>query len=487
MPAVDPGQISWGSLRHGRVQWPAAAAAPAGLPTTAGETAPRRQAPTAPPKRVVWATSATPHPYRSSGQTRVSPRNRAAAAMRRLLRRCSIANVDLNQGSSDDTDEEEERLLGIADQQLTQAFADGSWGPIATALDQFESFARTVNRILFLGLNGTHEQSHRALRHNETTLRMFLAFLSELTSRKPRPGLLEGPALQGPTMEQYVTHVRTAFSIHTGGRVDGSGLLIAKQVKGLKRSHTHRVKKVRLPFLSTHFRATSHAAPSPDGAGAYSVAEVNKWALLCVMHATLARSGEMGGPEKFSADGGLSRAHIIYFPEGSGDDKTPFAVVMLRPLKSGAGCFDRVPVVVAKGDGSWADAYTVLCLLEKVDPVSGGARATTPAFRTGHRRQFLTREITTAVRTLCVAAGLDPDMYSSHSLRIGGATDLAQSGGTEVECRLAGRWHSDVWQIYARPCLAMQVASSVRLCLAESVDIESMLRSAGVTNFNAIR
>ena len=170
--------------------------------------------------------------------------------------------------------------MGIADQQLTRAFSDGSWGPIATALDQFETFAKTVNRVLFLGLNGTHEQSHRALRHNETTLRMFLAFLSERTSRKPRPELPEGSALQGPTMEQYVTHVRTAFSIHAGGRVDGSGLLIAKQVKGLKRSHTHRLKKVRLPFLSTHFRAVSHATPSPDRAGAYSVADVNKWALL---------------------------------------------------------------------------------------------------------------------------------------------------------------------------------------------------------------
>ena len=87
-------------------------------------------------------------------------------------------------------------------------------------------------------------------------------------------------------------------------------------------------------------------------------------------------------------------------------------------------------------------------------------------------RQFSTSDITSAVRSLCVAAGLDPLLYSSHSLRIGGATDLAMPGGTEVECRMAGRWHSDVWAIYARPCLAMQLASSIRLCLAESVDVE---------------
>ena len=81
-------------------------------------------------------------------------------------------------------------------------------------------------------------------------------------------------------------------------------------------------------------------------------------------------------------------------------------------------------MVIAKGDGSWADAYTVLCLLEWVDPVSGDARASAPAFRSASRRQFLTREITAALRLLCISAGLDPAMYSSHSLRIGGATDL---------------------------------------------------------------
>ena len=110
--------------------------------------------------------------------------------------------------------------MGIADQQLTRAFADGSWGAIASALDQFEAFARTLNRVLFLELSGSHAQSQRALRHHEATLRMFLAFLSERVSRKVRPDLPEGAALAGTTMEQYVTHVRTAFSIHTGGCVD---------------------------------------------------------------------------------------------------------------------------------------------------------------------------------------------------------------------------------------------------------------------------
>ena len=296
-------------------------------------------------------------------------------------------------------------------------------------------------------------------------------------------------SLTGGTTEGYLSHVRTAFSVHAAGRVDGIGLVIGRQIKGLKRGDGHRSKKVRLPFRSTHFRqaAANGAAPPRRLGRGYSVLEVNRWALLCVMHAVLARAGEVGSSEKFDPDMGLSRAHIIHFPNGAGSDVTPFYIVMLRPLKSGAGARDRVPVVVAQGDGSWADAYAALRLLELVDPVPQAGRHRVPAFRGATGKQFSTGDITSAVRSLCAAAGLDPLLYSSHSLRIGGATDLAMSGGTEVECRMAGRWHSDVWAIYARPCLAMQLASSIRLCLAESVDVESLLRTAGVAGFNSHR
>ena len=172
--------------------------------------------------------------------------------MRRLLRRCSFADLDdEGDSSSDDPDLEEERLLGIADQQLSKAFVDGSWGPIASALDHFEEFAHSIRRILFLGLTGSHGAVARAVRHNEQTLRLFVAFLSEKQSKRPRGG---DSSLTGGTIEGYLSHVRTTFSVHAAGRVDGIGLVIGRQIKGLKRGDGHRSKKVRLPFRSTHFR-----------------------------------------------------------------------------------------------------------------------------------------------------------------------------------------------------------------------------------------
>ena len=406
--------------------------------------------------------------------------------MHRLLRKCSF--VDLNgECSSEEEDDEEARLLGVADQQLAKAVANGSWGPIATALDHFEKFADTVRRVLFVSISGNSASQARAITHNEDTLRMFLAYLSERESQKPKSSHPDDANLSGGTMEGYVTHVRTAFSIHAGGRIDGIGLRIARQIKGLKNQDKHRPKKVRLPLRSTHFRAAAHAAPRRDSKGKYSIRELNRWALACVMHAALARAQEVGGDQRFDPNTGLSRAHITYYPEGAGSDRTPFAILMLRPLKSGAGMFERVPVVIAAGDGSWADAYAVLRLLEQEDPVEEKRRKSVPAFRADGRRHFNTQEISDIVRNICTACGLDPSLYSSHSLRIGGATDTAENGGTEVECRLAGRWKTDIWEIYARPCLSSRIAASRRLCLSESTDIETLLGQGNVVPFRLLR
>ena len=50
-----------------------------------------------------------------------------------------------------------------------------------------------------------------------------------------------------------------------------------------------------------------------------------------------------------------------------------------------------------------------------LDPVPKVGEHKVPAFRNAAGRQFNTGEVTSAVRSLCAAAGLDPLLYSSHS------------------------------------------------------------------------
>ena len=82
-------------------------------------------------------------------------------------------------------------------------------------------------------------------------------------------------------------------------------------------------------------------------------------------------------------------------------------------------------------------------------PVSADAAATTPHFSRGGRA-ITVREIRGMVQELMRRLGLDPRRYGAHSLRIGGATAALAAGMSAAAIRAAGRWSSDVYQIYCR-------------------------------------
>ena len=78
----------------------------------------------------------------------------------------------------------------------------------------------------------------------------------------------------------------------------------------------------------------------------------------------------------------------------------------------------------------------------------------TPLF-TLSSRQYLTRtRLTTCLLSLLEASGLTPKQaaqYSSHSLRIGAATEAAAAGLPTWLIQKAGRWQSDAYRRYIRP------------------------------------
>lgn len=52
----------------------------------------------------------------------------------------------------------------------------------------------------------------------------------------------------------------------------------------------------------------------------------------------------------------------------------------------------------------------------------------------------------------CVAlGGYDPDSFSSHSFRIGAATEAARVGLSQESIKRIGRWDSDRFRLYIRP------------------------------------
>lgn len=64
------------------------------------------------------------------------------------------------------------------------------------------------------------------------------------------------------------------------------------------------------------------------------------------------------------------------------------------------------------------------------------------------------------LKTLCSLAGLDSSLYSGHSLRAGGATDLFNAGVPYQFIKLFGRWQSDTALIYYRDRVEMVNATA---------------------------
>ena len=84
-----------------------------------------------------------------------------------------------------------------------------------------------------------------------------------------------------------------------------------------------------------------------------------------------------------------------------------------------------------------------------LDPVAEVDRASTPLFRRSGR-SIRVSETRSMVQRLMGLLGLDPRRFGAHSLRIGGATAALAAGMSAAAIRAAGRWSSDIYQIYCR-------------------------------------
>ena len=60
--------------------------------------------------------------------------------------------------------------------------------------------------------------------------------------------------------------------------------------------------------------------------------------------------------------------------------------------------------------------------------------------------------------------GLDPSLYSGHSYRAGSATTAALAGLQDWEIKKLGRWKSDTYQRYIRPCVSYDSTVASKMC-----------------------
>ena len=87
--------------------------------------------------------------------------------------------------------------------------------------------------------------------------------------------------------------------------------------------------------------------------------------------------------------------------------------------------------------------------LLRVDPAAADA----PLFRdplTGEPIRY--GVVNSLIKKLMARVGVGDEGFSTHSLRIGGATALFAAGASETVIRTMGRWSSDIHRLYVRAC-----------------------------------
>ena len=91
----------------------------------------------------------------------------------------------------------------------------------------------------------------------------------------------------------------------------------------------------------------------------------------------------------------------------------------------------------------------VSALLDVHPTLPGGAPLMTRRTTAGWR--VITRtEAVAALRTMVASVGRDPTQFALHSGRIGGATQLAAQGMSDLQIQRAGRWKSRAFMVYVR-------------------------------------
>ena len=104
----------------------------------------------------------------------------------------------------------------------------------------------------------------------------------------------------------------------------------------------------------------------------------------------------------------------------------------MRPIKRRNGeLAEKVPLFFEEGDGGGSDAFAALERLNRLESVPSKDRARTPLFRVD-RAALTVSQLRSFAGKLMRTAGQKSAKVGAHSFRIGGATELADQGASQL-------------------------------------------------------
>jgi hypothetical protein len=329
---------------------------------------------------------------------------------------------------------ERQRMMLAHDHLLERAMllssADGAMGENTTGVRAWKEFCAKIG-ISYLRPLDPNASLADKLEEEQLAMRFVCSLVQER-------------GIQVDTAANYLGQVQGFAARRCGVKLAG-GLKLARlpaMLKGLKRIVGDKPRAERRGIAAHLLRKAMDKVLDPE-----IPSHANLRALLSVAFQGLLRSAEFCDDGKKTTMRKIlenlpTRSDLVYL------DRLK-AVVMMRPCKNMRHLKGKtVPLVLGAG-GEYIDAVAELNNLMRVDPAELG-REDTPLFRNPKGSPFTYDQINRLVKMLMREVGEDEHAFSTHSLRIGGATALFAAGASPTVIRTMGRWSSDCYRLYVR-------------------------------------
>lgn len=278
---------------------------------------------------------------------------------------------------------------------------------------------------------------------------------------------------QQSTVRGYLSAIKFFHKLYLGWELPTSHCMIVAAGKGIDRIRggSGKESQVRLP-LTWAILAHGYLAVTSfkEGGKVAWLGLALSYFLLCRASELFAYANGLVHPEFC-----LTRDCVTFFLGDTQvriEDRARADTVKIRFVASKTdqlreGCtITRTRAREGEGTGGApVGAFEALVeLLDENPQLPGGSPLMTRLTATGWK--VITRmEAVGALRMMVASAGKNPAQYALHSGRIGGATQLAAQGMSELQIQRAGRWKSRAFMVYVRE--AGEGAKEVSAALAK--------------------
>ena len=326
---------------------------------------------------------------------------------------------------------EEHRYDALINHALDKASADGDRGRTKTGVKAWVAFCTDI-----MGTSPDRPM-------DPLTTSLWDKLEDEWLAMRFVCALVEDRGISPRSAASYFSSVQGWHAREHGVKLCGGLKLerLPQMLKGLRRVIGDAPKQMRRGVAPQALKKAMDMLLDPSDAH-----DANIRAALATALQGLLRSGEYTSSDGSVTHNSLLRSDLTELTEKR-------AVLMMHPCKNmnhlhGKTC----PLVIGAG-GESVDAVWELNNLFRVDPVSATEMASTPLFRDPITNKSVRYDtINAMVKRLMESVGENPEHFSTHSLRIGGATALFAAGANETIIRTMGRWSSDIYRLYTRAC-----------------------------------